>query len=501
MLHILSYLEKSAKRYPSKAAFVDEKKSITFECTLQYAKAVGTALAAKIPAKSPIAVLMEKTADCIPAFLGAVYAGCFYVPIDTKMPNERIYQIFNNLKPAGVIYDAKNQDRLEAIGYEGFSLSYEEAAKVLPNDNLLTNIRQKWIDTDLLYVLFTSGSTGIPKGVTICHRSVTDYIEWVCSELAIDETVRFGNQAPFHFDNSILDIYCTLKTGASMYIIPQNCFMFPKLMMDYLNKNRINTIFWVPYALIYMANSGILDKVKPEYLQKIYFCGEVMPCKQLNIWRKALPKANYCNMYGPTEITDVCSYFMVDREFSDDDVLPIGRACANTRILLLDETNQIPECGQQGELCVVGTSLSFGYYNNPEKTKQVFVQNPLNQTYPEIIYRTGDLAKYNEHEELIYLGRKDFQIKHHGYRIELGEIENAVISIKEVENACCLYDSGKEAIICFYMGEIPINLVKERLKEKLPGYMMPEKCYILDQLPQTANGKIDRIALKKQYLS
>ncbi len=500
-INVLDYLENSAELYPNKIAFADENNELTFQETRMLAKAIGTKINECSPVKLPIVVYMEKTANCLPVFLGTAYANCFYVPIDEKMPLERIERIIDNLKPSCVICDSKNIDTGKEISKNAHLLIYEEIVNTKVDEKALAEVRRNFIDTDLLYVLFTSGSTGDPKGVTICHKSVIDYTEWLCENLELDHDTIFGNQAPFHFDNSILDIYTTLKQASTMYVIPQRCFSFPKTMVKFLNEKQINTIFWVPFALISLANSGILEKFVPEHLKRIYFCGEVMPCKQLNMWRRAIPKARYCNMYGPTEITDVCTYYVVDREFEDDDSLPIGFACENTRIILLDDNDKEPIPGEIGELCVVGTSLSFGYYNNLEKTSEVFVQNPLNTTYREIIYRTGDLVKYNERSEIIYLSRKDFQIKHKGYRIELGEIETALLSVLGIENGCCLYDDSRLQITCFYVGDVDCDKLRVALAAKLPDYMIPERYEMLESLPQTSNGKINRVALKKQYIT
>lgn len=498
--NILEYLENSAKNYPEKIAFVDNKKTYTYSEMINIAKSIGSKTASISSIKQPVAILMEKSTDCLAAFFGVVYAGCFYVPLDSKAPIERIRKIISNLNPICIIYDTKNKAKAEELNSQSSLLDFNDICHLSIDEDLLSKIRNNQIDTDLLYVLFTSGSTGDPKGVTICHKSVIDYTEWLAKTLKFSHDTILGNQAPFYFDNSILDIYTTLKFGATMHIIPQICFSFPKSMVKYLNGNKINTIFWVPFALITVANSGILGKEELPYLNNIYFCGEVMPCKQLNIWRKALPNAMYVNMYGPTEITDVCTYYIVNREFNDNDSLPIGIPCENTRIIILDENDSLVNGDGKGELCVVGTSLSLGYYNNIEKTQAAFVQNPLNKSYIEYIYRTGDIVKYNEYGEIMYLSRKDFQIKHLGYRIELGEIETELVAINEIENGCCIYDDTNKKIVCFYIGNIEENTISKMLSNSIPSYMVPEIYHHLDVLPQTGNGKIDRVTLKRTYI-
>ena len=499
--NVLDWLDASAQRFPDKIAFGGEKSALTFAQLRDLSRRAGTYLCGRIGANRPVAVFMEKTPACLAAFFAAVSAGCFYVPLDTKMPAERIKLIFDTLCPAFVFYDEKNAEAARAVAGDAGCVLFDEACQTAPDESALEAVRAAHVDTDLLYVLFTSGSTGVPKGVTISHRSVVDWADWLHNTLDMTEDCVIGNQAPFVFDNSTLDIYSTLRNGCTTWIIPKKCFSFHKTMVQFLAEHAIDTIFFVPSALIAMANSGILEKNPPTWLKRIYFCGEVMPNRQLNMWRRAVPGAAYCNMYGPTEITDVCAYYIVDRDFDDDEPLPIGWPCANTRILILNDENRPVGPGETGELCVLGTCLSLGYYNNPAQTEKAFVQNPMNRAFHERMYRTGDLARYNDRGEIMFQGRKDFQIKHQGcYRIELGEIETALLAVPAVSNGCCLFDEQKDEIVCVYMGgEEPAGLAKA-LAVKLPGYMMPNRYVHLDRLPMTINDKIDRVTLKREYI-
>ncbi|EAK0450284.1 amino acid adenylation domain-containing protein, partial [Campylobacter upsaliensis] len=361
------------------------------------------------------------------------------------------------------------------------------------DEEALIKARLKHIDTNLLYVFFTSGSTGLPKGVSISHKSVIDYAFWVSEEFELDENEIIANQAPLYFDNSILDIFPTIKEGGSVHLVPNSLFAFPLKVLEYLENEEVNTIFWVPSVLIYFANTQALEKFKLEKLKKVLFCGEIMPNKQLNYWRTHLPHTLFANLYGPTEITDVCCFYKVDREFKDDELLPIGKACKNTELLVFDENkNFINEVGKKGELFVRGTSLSLGYYNDIEKTKAAFIQNPLHHNYLDLLYKTGDIVAYNEFGELLCYGRLDNQIKFKGHRIELGEIEAVLNSHEKIKNSACIFKDDK--LIAFYESEEELDL-KGFCKQKLPPYMIASSFVRVEKFALNANGKIDRKVL------
>lgn len=496
---VLRWLEATAERMPGKTAIVDEYEQLSFK---QYHdKSIGIArmiLDALGKSRQPVVVYLEKSAKVLVSFMGIAYSGNFYSPIDVEMPKQRVDKILEVLKPELVITSRELISQFEQFNYTGKYVIYEEVPEQ-ERDLLVEQAVNRIVDTDLLYVLFTSGSTGVPKGVCITHRGVVDYIDWVTDTFQITQEDSFGNQAPFYFDNSILDIYSTMKTGTTLYIVPRKLFSQPVRLLEFLQIKGISTIFWVPSALIVVSKLKALRNVDlSNTLKRVLFCGEVMPNKQLNIWRRYLPNVVYANLYGPTEITDACTYYIVDRAFADDESLPIGIPMRNTDILVLDEQDHlVTECGTVGELCVRGTGISVGYYNNPEKTKTAFVQNPLNNAYEEKIYRTGDLVCYNEHHELLYLCRKDFQIKHMGHRIELGEIETAVSSLPDIDVCCCLYDEKRNRIVLFLDIELEKDQINSKLAAMLPEYMLPGKVVCLEEMPFNANGKIDRVKLKE----
>lgn len=501
--NVIEYLENAARIYPDKIAFADGEISLTFSQVLEKAKRIAQHIIRQCGYiyNQPIAVYMEKSVHTLCAFLGIVYSGNYYCPIDRHSPKERCLKILSTLRPVCIVYQENSCSVLdESLTSVFVKEAYEEAGSLI----YVENIRHQILDCDPLYVLFTSGSTGTPKGVVISHKSVIDYTEWLSETFSFNSDTVFGNQAPFIFDNSILDIYSTLKNGSTMNIIPESYFAFPKRLFEYMQVSAINTIFWVPSALVQVANSGILSQIHLSSLQKIMFCGEVMPNKQLNIWRKHYPNALYANLYGPTEITDVCTYYIVDRDFSDEESLPIGKPCQNTQILVLDENDHlVTDHTKFGELCVRGTCVSLGYYADIKKTQAAFTQNPLHSNYRDIIYRTGDLVRYDEDGNLLYLGRKDFQIKHQGHRIELGEIETAVGAIEQVQQNCVLYDEVNKIIHLFVCAEEGCHEkdIYLKLKNSVPKYMLPGKIHLISNLPKTSNGKIDRVYLKEEYIN
>ena len=497
--NILEYLERTVLVKPDKIAFANEEMGLTFSEVYNQARAIGTKLNREGYYGKPIVVFMCKHPTTLAAFFGAIYAGCYYVPLDDEMPRHRIELIFKTLGPGALICDETTQSIASELNYQGQVFRYDDLVQEKADDAVLAQIRDKQLDIDPIYIVFTSGSTGVPKGVVACHRSVIDYVEHLCDVLKFDENSVFGNQTPLYFDAYLKEVIPTLKYGATTILIPKQLFMFPIKLVEFLNEHKINTLCWVVSALTMISSFRTFETVKPEYLRTIAFASEVFPIKQFKLWRQALPEARFINLYGPTETTGICCYYEVDREFSENETLPIGRPFRNTQIILLDENNQVPPVGQQGEICVRGTRLTLGYYCNPEKTSEAFVRNPLNDLYPELIYRTGDLGRWNERGELEFAGRKDYQIKHMGHRIELGEIEVIVNMHPQVRSACCIFDNEKKKIVLYYTGDLSVAELTAYIKEKLPRYMVPNVTKQLDTLPLTPNGKIDRNGLKSLY--
>lgn len=494
--NVLEYLAGSAALRPDKTAFSDGSRAFTFGQLQELSRRAGTALAKKLEGVNrPVAVMTGRDAASVLAFLCVLQSGNFYVPVDRDMPAPRMALLLDKLRPAGILFPAGEPD--SSLPYPVYSL---EGLLDAPADAALLARRQsRVLDMDPAYAIFTSGSTGTPKGIVISHRSVIDFADWFVQEMSIGPEDVLGNQAPFFFDLSVKDIYTTLKTGASTYILPKQCFSFPVLLVEQLDQYGVTTLSWATSAFHLVAGSRVLEKHVPSTLRQVILGGEALQAKQLNAWRRALPQVRYVNLYGPTEVTVDCAYYPIDREFADGEPVPIGRACANKEIILLGEDLCPVPPGQVGEICVRGSGLALGYYNDPEKTAAAFIQNPLRPQYPDRLYRTGDLGYWGEDGLLYFVSRKDGQIKHGGYRVELGEVEAALNGLGQVEAGICFFDAQRDKIVCAYQGELSGKALAAKLRERLPRYMIPNVYTQLEAMPYTPNGKIDRVRLREAY--
>lgn len=492
--NVLNYLEAVVAKYPNKTAFVGEYSTLTFRELKDRADTVASFVSEKEIYKEPILVFMEKSPEEASAFLGIIESGNYHVAMDLEMADGRLNHIMKTTDAKLMICDSFTKEKAMNLGFAGEIISFDEI-KNAPNLEKLAEIRRKSIDTDPIYIVFTSGSTGVPKGVIANHRSVIDYIEELGKVLECDETTVFGNQAPLYLDACLKDFYTTMKYGATTYLIPKKMFMSPVKLIEYLNDNKVNTICFVVSALTILTKLGAFEFVKPEYLRTIAFGGEVFPINHFKQWKNACPKAKFINLYGPTECTGMSSFYIVDKVEDIENGIPIGKPFQNTDIFLLDEEDNNVLQGEKGEICIRGTAVTQGYYKDFERTKESFVQNPLNKNFLETIYRTGDIGYFNENNDLIFVGRKDNQIKHMGYRIELEEIEYLGNSFENVVRGACVYNKDMGKICFFYEGSAEVPIVKALFKEKLPAYMVPGKVVKVEHLPVMTGGKIDRINL------
>lgn len=498
--NILEYFDDTIQKWPDKVAYADSDFEMTFRQVYDQSRGIGTFLYSQGYYKEPVVIFMEKHPKMITAFFGAVYSGNYYVPIDAEMPHARIELIFQKLMPRVMICDDSTYEMAANLkDFTGEIYKYDDISGSASDDGLLAELRCKALDTDPIYIVFTSGSTGMPKGVVACHRSVIDYIENLSEVLEFNHDTVFANQTPLYFDACLKELYPTLKFGATTYLVPKQYFMFPVKLVEFLNEKKINTVCWVVSALTMISAFNTFKTVTPKYLHTIAFGSEVFPIKQFRRWKEVLPEAKFINLYGPTECTGMCCYYKVNREFELDEHIPVGGPFKNTEILLLTDENKPAEQGEAGEICVRGTSLTLGYYRDFDKTNEVFVQNPLNDRYPELIYRTGDIGMWNEQGELMFVSRKDYQIKHMGHRIELGEIEFNVNMLDGITSCGAIYDKKKEKIVLYYSGDCETADLVNILKDRLPRYMIPNKVIKLSAMPLTPNGKLDRKKLMADY--
>lgn len=500
MHHVMQYLEQSAHRFPKHVAVIDEHGSCTFSELRKRSLDVAAVFLNKGIARQPIIVLMEKCREALYAFFGISYTLNFYTLLNPELPEQRLRQIQEVLQARYVVTDLQHYELAKRLFTNCEILLIEKTPEASKEDTQhVLEKMERHVDIDPLYIHFTSGSTGVPKGVVVSHQSVIEFIDIFTQTFRLGPNDRIGNQAPFDFDVSVKDIYSCLKVGATLVIIPRRHFSNPTALMDYLCDQGITTLIWAVSALSLICIFHGLRYRIPKTITKVMFSGEVMPLKHLKQWQDALPEAMFVNLYGPTEVTCNCTYHIVDPLRDYEKGIPIGHPFMNEAVFLLaDDGTQITTAYQTGEIVVRGRCLALGYYHQTEETAKHFIQNPLCSQYPERVYLTGDLGYYNEQGELVYAGRKDFQIKYLGHRIELEEIERQVLTIHEVTACCCLFEPHKKKLYGFYVGTLsPANLVRT-LRTYLPAYMIPGQMIKLENLPLSKNGKTDRQALKRR---
>lgn len=500
---MLEYFEETVLKKGKDIAVIEGEDKITFCQLKSKACDVAQMIAKEIGymQSRPIAVFIPKSIWCVAVDVGILYSGNAYMNLDVKTPASRIQNILTCINPAMIITLVKYKDKLP--NFEGKVVCVDEIEMERCSSDFRKLRDEHIIDTDPMCIINTSGSTGTPKGVVLNHKSFIDFTEWSLETFEFTEHEVIGSLSPAVFDIYSYELCLLMAKGAAIVVISENYAVFPVKLLQLLNEEKVTFIFWVPTIMVNIANMGLLEKVTPKYLRWVWFAGEVFPTKQFNIWKNRLSNTKFANLYGPIEITLDCTYYIVERELQDDEPIPIGFPCKNTDILLLKDDNTLAEKGEEGEICVRGTSLAGGYYNNWEKTNEAFVQNPLNTKYPELIYKTGDLAFENEYGEIVFVGRKDTLIKHSGYRIELGEIEHVAINtLKIVDNCCVMYDKEKKQIVMVYekKDDLDEGKIRTALGLEIPHYMVPGKYIVLDKMPRNTNGKIDRLLLKQTYI-
>jgi amino acid adenylation domain-containing protein len=522
MIYLLQHLlTASAKKYPNKEAVIFENERITYKQLDEISDSLATVLRKNgISNGDRVGIYVNKSIASVICIFGILKAGAVYVPLDPKSPFSRISYIIQN---CGIECLLTSTEKIES---EPQLLSKDLPLRsIILTDNSVNIVNRNgsnvipWksvvdakdilveenpcLETDLAYILYTSGSTGVPKGVMISHLNAFTFLKWVQSTFNLDPNDRLSNHAPLHFDLSIMDIFGAFQAGATTVLVPEITALFPHKLATWIEENKITVWYSVPSILTKMVLNGQMERYQFENLRLILFAGEVFPTKYLRSLMEKIPHVEYYNLYGPTE-TNVITYYKVKKIPPEQtNPIPIGKACANMEVFALKENGQVVEKpGDEGELYARGSCVAQGYWGDKEKTNKNFVFNPLQANFAEKVYRTGDLVTLDEHGNFLYNGRLDHQIKSRGYRIELGEIETALYSHDSIKEAAVVAIPDelighriKAFIVCKDHQQISLTDLRIYCGEKLPPYMIPEDLEFRQSLPQTSTGKVDKTFL------
>ena len=498
MTHTTSVLEDLARQIaaqPEAVAVADAADKWTFARLGDGSDRLASCLIRRgVQPGQPVGVVARRSAAVVALFLAVLKAGGFYVPLDPDWKPEKLAHVCAN---AGLqlVLDMQTPGPLP----DGVTaLVCGQAEWEAPADAAaLSAIAARLRPEDPLYLIYTSGSTGVPKGVLKTHGAMQSYIAAFTARYPATPADALGNQTPFFFDASAKDLYWMLHDGCRLEVLDTGLFSQPYHLIKYLNDRHITLISWVPSALVIVSQLDTFADILPNYLRAVFFIGEVFPMKHFLIWQNALPGVKFVNLYGQSELAGACCYYEVDRAFTPDDTLPIGRPFSNAEVFLLDGDRVVTEPGQIGEIGIVSPALAAGYFGDAEKTAAAFCTF-CDHGRTLRLFRTGDMARYTPEGLLVFAARCDAQIKHMGYRIELGEIEAAANSLPEITGCACLYDTAKNRIVlfCTVQDGVTKASLRKALREKLSTYMIPSKIEILPQLPRNANGKTDRVLLR-----
>ena len=497
---VQQYFSNSATKYPEKVAVSCEDQSATFKdletVSNQFSrdlKSIGVKRQEFIP------FFLKKGINSIKAILSILKADCAYVPIDIHTPAERLRAILNAINANVIIVDDHSQSLLEPL------LPIKDKALMVNLDQVKSTddspVSYQNISIDIAYVLFTSGSTGTPKGVMIPHKAIIDYIDWCVDIYSLSSKDIIANHAPLYFDNSTFDIYTAFKTGATLHLVHDELNSVLPTLVKWIDQRNITVFFCVPSVLTLLLKSRRLKEDSLQSLRHFICAGEPLPAQPIATMMEKYPHIQFTNMYGPTEITVDCSYYILTHKPSPQQAaIPIGKARNNMELFVRGEDGHLSQqVGSKGELLVRGTSVSYGYLGDTEKTEKVFIQNPFNEYFHDPLYCTGDIVEIEEDGNYMFIGRADDQIKHLGYRIELGEIEMAFSTLEFVSESVVVFQKESVDGESAELGAL-VNLtggsmeqLNRELREKLPSYMVPTRIKQFDDaFPRTPNGKYDR---------
>ncbi len=495
--NVLEYLEYAARCWPERLAFADEHESLSFSQLMEEARRIGSGLVGHGREREPVAVVMtDRSVHCVAALLGVTYAGCPCAPLDAAMPAERLQVILDQLRPAALICDEASRANVSRVRADCPVLTAEELRQAAVNQSALAAVRAQSGPGDILSIMFTSGSTGLPKGVAQSQRSYIAYTDATIDKYSFTQETVFGNQSPFFYANSIIDIYPPLKLGASVYILPGRCLSFPKMLAEQLRDHHITELTMTPSSYVKAAQAGVLTPGCLPELKYIILSGEAAHWQTLQAWMAAAPHAGVWNFYGSTEVFSV-AVWRLDRPFRDGETIPVGLPFAPVEVLLTDENDRPVPPGERGMMLIHNPWLCSGYWRDPARTGAAFVTDPLGRGDNRRYFRTGDIGQFNEAGQLIVHGRADSQIKRAGYRMELGEVEYALRTIPGWVNGCVLYDRESGKLACCYEGNLTPADITRALKKLLPKYALPDTFLRLPALPHTPTMKIDREKLRR----
>jgi amino acid adenylation domain-containing protein len=521
LAHALHHLlERAARERPGGVAVVDRDRAMTYgELDAAANRLARRLVAAGVGRGDRVGLFLDKSLESVVGIYAASKAGAAYVPVDPGAPPARAAYILDDCGVRVLLTGTERAAQWPLLvehgaGFDAMVVLNGDAARVpsgvagigadevAGGDDTRPAVAGEVVDPDLAYVLYTSGSTGRPKGVKLTHRNALHFVEWAAAEVALTSDDRLSSHAPLHFDLSVFDLFAAAAAGAAVVLVPPRTSTFPPEVARFIEEQAITVWYSVPSVLGMLALRGGLSPGRCPSLRAVLFAGEVFPTPHLRRLMELLPAARFLNLYGPTE-TNVCTWYEVPGPPPDDAPVPIGRAITNVEVFAVTDDGRRAAVGEEGELCVRGTTVMQGYWGDPERTARSLIANPWAPEAGDAVYRTGDVVVEAADGNFHYVGRRDSQVKSRGYRIELGEIEAALHAHPAVVEcvACAVPDelvtNRLRAVVVVSDGTVDAAALARFCAERLPSYMVPELVVESVALPRTSTGKIDRRAVSE----